>query len=111
MQRLDHGVLNIPLSKRGNIDNQIDAYKSSQAKGATVARKAAAQLLVEQRMKAKAIIAGMSDERIAAMAAKHATTTSKVLQMLKSIAYFTPAQLIKTEFPGSPVLAPQPKEK
>lgn len=29
---LDHGILNIPLSKRGNIDNQIDAYKAQKAK-------------------------------------------------------------------------------
>ena len=24
---LDHGVLNVPLAKRGNIDTQIDRYK------------------------------------------------------------------------------------
>ena len=29
---LDHGVLNVPLAKRGNIDAQIDAYKLEQAK-------------------------------------------------------------------------------
>ncbi|QUT02804.1 hypothetical protein [Proteus terrae] len=28
---LDHGVLNVPLSKRGNIDAQIDKYKAEQA--------------------------------------------------------------------------------
>ncbi|QLI96510.1 hypothetical protein H0A34_05485 [Providencia rettgeri] len=25
---LDHGILNVPLSKRGNIDAQIDKYKA-----------------------------------------------------------------------------------
>lgn len=29
---LDHGVLNVPLSKRGNIDKQIDQYKAEQSK-------------------------------------------------------------------------------
>ena len=29
---LDHGVLNIPLSKRGDIDKDIDRYKADKAK-------------------------------------------------------------------------------
>jgi hypothetical protein len=40
-QALDHGVLNIPLAKRGDIDAQIDAYKRDQAAVATITRKAA----------------------------------------------------------------------
>ncbi len=31
MNMLDHGVLNVPLSKRGNIDAQLDKYKAKQA--------------------------------------------------------------------------------
>ncbi|WP_163826862.1 hypothetical protein [Proteus vulgaris] len=31
MKMLDHGILNVPLSKRGNIDTQIDKYKAEQA--------------------------------------------------------------------------------
>lgn len=38
----DHGVLNIPLSKRGkNIDAQLDAYKREQTRVANAARKIA----------------------------------------------------------------------
>lgn len=32
MKKLDHGVLNVPLSKRGDIDRQIDKYKEEQRK-------------------------------------------------------------------------------
>jgi hypothetical protein len=32
---LDHGILNLPLAKRGNIDAQIDAYKAKLAKEET----------------------------------------------------------------------------
>ncbi|MDF2434751.1 MAG: hypothetical protein JWP44_4382, partial [Mucilaginibacter sp.] len=39
---LDHGVLNVPLAKRGNIDRQIDAYKREQALMVKEERKAAA---------------------------------------------------------------------
>ncbi|MEX9792207.1 hypothetical protein [Morganella morganii] len=28
---LDHGILNVPLCKRGNIDSEIDQYKKQQA--------------------------------------------------------------------------------
>lgn len=94
---LDHGVLNVPLAKRGNIDSQIDRFKADQARADAMTRKAAAKLMAEQRIQAKAILAGMSDERIAAMAAKHRTTPSDIRQMLKSIAYFNPAQLIRAE--------------
>jgi hypothetical protein len=31
-QALDHGILNLPLAKRGDIDAQIDAYKREQVK-------------------------------------------------------------------------------
>jgi hypothetical protein len=100
MQHLDHGILNVPLSKRGNIDSQIDAYKAAQAKVAAAERKAASKLLAEQRIQAKAILAGMSDERIAAMAAKHCTTLSDIRRILRSTAYFQPALLIKAKAPS-----------
>ena len=29
---MDHGVLNVPLAKRGNIDKQIDAHKAEQSR-------------------------------------------------------------------------------
>jgi hypothetical protein len=32
MSALDHGMLNVPLAKRGNIDAQLDAYKREQVK-------------------------------------------------------------------------------
>lgn len=28
---MDHGILNIPLAKRGDIDAQIDSYKAEKA--------------------------------------------------------------------------------
>lgn len=31
MSMLDHGILNVPLSKRGNIDTPLDKYKAEQA--------------------------------------------------------------------------------
>ena len=38
---MDHGQLNIPLSKRGDIDAQLDKYKADKAKTERVEAKAA----------------------------------------------------------------------
>ena len=46
---LDHGMLNLPLAKRGNINAQLDAYKADQAG----AQKAAAKARVSSKALAK----------------------------------------------------------
>lgn len=94
---LDHGMLNVQLAKRGNIDAQIDRYLGDQAKVAARARKAASKLRAEQRVEAKKLIAGMSVVRINNMAKKLDIRPSAVRQMLKSMAYFDPAKLIASE--------------
>lgn len=39
---IDHGALNVPLSKRGNLDREIDAWKREQLAAAREDRRAAA---------------------------------------------------------------------
>lgn len=48
---IDHGMLNLPLAKRGCIDAQIDAYKAQKARNA----KAEAKALHEARQQARAL--------------------------------------------------------
>jgi hypothetical protein len=52
---LDHGILNLPLAKRGNIDAQIDAYKKRQAADARWARRQAARKYEAARKAARAL--------------------------------------------------------
>lgn len=94
---LDHGLLNIPLAKRGDIDAQIDRYKASKAQEAAVARKAATKLLEEHRKTAKAIVAAMTPERVAELAKKCNTTPAEVRRIMKSNAHWTPNFVILTE--------------
>ena len=94
---LDHGILNIPLAKRGDIDSQIDKYKANKAREEKTARRAASKLLAAQRLEAKRILDAMTPERVAELAAKTKSTTSSVRRMLKSVAYFEPAKFIKAE--------------
>lgn len=92
---LDHGVLNVPLAKRGNIDAQIDRYKAEQAKAAKATARSKAAEIASQREEAKAFVAGLSDERIAEVAQKIGSTPSKVRKELNSLAYFDPAKVLR----------------
>ena len=96
MSPLDHGVLSMP-NRLNTIDRDLDRYKAEKAAEAKKAAKEAAKLLKEQRVQAKAILSAMTPERIAQLAANTKTTPGDVRSMLKSIAYFEPARLIKTE--------------
>ena len=49
----DHGVLNLPLSQRGDIDRQIDAHKAALKRDA----KAERQQFIADRAAAKAAVA------------------------------------------------------
>lgn len=91
---LDHGVLNVPLAKRGNIDAQIDKWKADQAKAAKAKAKDAAIHKAALRVQADAVLASMSQEQLARIAAKSKLTVAQARKKLQSIAYWTPAQVI-----------------
>jgi hypothetical protein len=91
---MDHGELNIPLAKRGDIDRQLDAHFAKQEAAAKVVRKANAQLIREQREQAKAVLAAMPEEQLARIAAKAGITPKRAAKRLQGVAYFTPKQMI-----------------
>ena len=87
---IDHGMLNLPLAKRGCIDAQIDAYKAQKARNA----KAEAKALHEARQQARAAVVAMSDERCIAFS-KGQMTAKQARAKLLSIARFTPAAVLR----------------
>ena len=92
---LDHGVLNVPLSKRGNIDNQIDRYKREKAiakRNELDARKAEFDA---KKTKALALVAQLSGKRAKELMAKHKLTRKQLDAELKSIARTNPAALLR----------------
>lgn len=93
-QPLDHGVLNIPLSKRGDIDAELDAYKAQQAREAAVARKAAAATTKELRIAAKAAVASLTTEQLDAIAARIGSTRVQARNELRSMAHWTPGKAL-----------------
>lgn len=93
--KFDHGMLNIPLAKRGNIDAQIDAYKAGQARDARAKAKADAIETKAQRIQAKALVEAMTPEAIARVAAKVGVKPAKVRKSLMSDAHWQPAFILR----------------
>lgn len=92
---LDHGVLNVPLAKRGNIDKQIDRYKREKEiakRNELDARKAEFDA---KKTKALALIAQLSDERAKELMTKHKLTRKQLDAELKLIARTNPAAFLR----------------
>lgn len=90
MTALDHGYLNLPLAKRGNIDAQIDAYKAEKAREAKAAFRAGRQLVKQ----AREMVRSMSDARLAELGKPHKLTIIQTRKMMLSAADSRPAAVI-----------------
>lgn len=92
---LDHGTLNVPLAKRGDIDAQLDRYKADQARAAKADRKAQAVLSAVARIEAKALLAAITPERLAHLADRTGQPVPAVRRHLKSEAHWNPEFVVK----------------
>ena len=86
---IDHGMLNLPLAKRGNLNAQIDAHKAAMQREL---RQRAAQDHADRKA-ARAAVVSMSDERCIAFS-KGQMTAKQARAKLLSIARFTPASIL-----------------
>lgn len=91
----DHGELNVPLHKRGDIDAQIDKYKADQAKAEKAERTSRAATLKTNRADAKAAVAALPDQRITELMAKFCLTRVNLLRRLNSIAHWQPDVILR----------------
>lgn len=91
---LDHGVLNVPLAKRGDIDRQLDAFKAEQARAASAKRKADAAHTAELRKQAKALVAATTPEQWKTIGARINESAASTRRIFKSQAHWGPANVI-----------------
>lgn len=92
---LDHGVLNTPLHKRGDIDAQIDRYKAEKRRAEAAAHKAHMAAKREKTAQAQAMVASLADQRAAELMAKFQLTRKQFEKKLRSIAYYTPDVILR----------------
>jgi len=91
----DHGVLNVPLNKRGNIDAQIDAYKRDKAREERQLCKALAYETKCLRERAKAVVSGLSDERIEQGSKTAGMTKTQFRKRIMSDAHWQPNRILR----------------
>lgn len=94
---LDHGMLNLPLAKRGNIDAQLDAYKAKRAAEAKAAHKLATAEFKVQKVAAKAALAALltMPDLLDQKAAVAKATRKELISAITSWSKWEPAKLLK----------------
>jgi hypothetical protein len=90
----DHGLLNLPLAKRGDIDSQIDAWKREQAAAKVAIARANTARLKELRPIAKSLVANLPASTLNAMAIKAGASVAQTRKRLQSEAHWNPARVI-----------------
>lgn len=92
---MDHGILNTSLKSRGNIDNQIDAYKATIAAEKRTKAKADRAALVANQKTAKDLLASVSEDRMAALAERVKQPVASLRKHLASESHWNPTMIIK----------------
>lgn len=90
----DHGILNVPLAKRGNIDKQIDAYKREVAAAKVKIASDHSAKLRELRPQAKALVEAIPSDRLSAIAIRAGCSPAAARKRLLSDAHWQPARVI-----------------
>jgi hypothetical protein len=88
---MDHGLLNLPLSKRGNINAEIDRYKATEAK----ARRDRQRLTTQQRKAASAALNNASDASLQSLAGKLGLTVAATRRKLHSECISSPQLVLR----------------
>lgn len=91
---MDHGVLNIPLSKRGNIDAQIDRYKAEQVAASRAGAKNRAAETQKLRQEARALFARVTADRVLELATRCSVTAAEMRKKLRSDCHWQPRLVI-----------------
>jgi Ni/Co efflux regulator RcnB len=93
--QLDHGLLNLPLSKRGDIDQQIDAFKAREVVAAKKARKQNAERVAIERLLAKALVEKTTDAEWQRLSQKTSQPLVAVKKYVTSQAHWQPGFVIR----------------
>lgn len=92
---LDHGVLNVPLSKRGNIDKQIDQYKVEQSKLEKEKNDIKKMNHLDDQKIAKPAFESLTKDDFQNYANRAGIKLSEAKSELKSMAHWQPKKAVK----------------
>lgn len=92
---LDHGIINVPLHKRYNMDKEIRDAKARQASALAAEEKARITSDKASRAQAKALLEAMTAEQLSALASRWDLTSAAARKRLKHKAHFLPESVIE----------------
>jgi hypothetical protein len=92
---MDHGVLNVPLAKRGDVDKQIDRYKEDVAKAAKAKARDDATVKSDLVVSAKAHVEQLTEQRISELAKRFGKTSKQTKKWLLAQAFWQPSIILK----------------
>lgn len=93
-QSLDHGTLNIPLSRRGDIDAQIDAYKAQQAAETRRTQADGRKQMAAERKAAQALFQAHKGTILTKGMEKTGKSRAEVLDAYKGLLWAHPAKML-----------------
>lgn len=93
--KADGAIVNIPLSKRGNIDMQIDRYKADQGKQRRAEHKAWREQKAPLIAEARRLFDSAPESAFAELAERNGKTAKQVRASLKSYVRARPEMIIK----------------
>lgn len=94
---MDHGVLNLPLDRRGggSLDAQIDRHVAADRRSTAARLKAARVRYRDALALAKAAIANVSDARMADLGRAHGLTVAQTRAQFVAAAVINPERVAK----------------
>ncbi|MCE7031753.1 hypothetical protein LY625_03825 [Lysobacter sp. GX 14042] len=98
MGSFDHGILNVPLRKRGNIDAEIDRYKAQQAREAKSLAREQHKKWQARQERIRAVnerIKALTDEQVTALAPVLGVHRRSVRKQLRWNASINPSAVAK----------------
>lgn len=93
--KADRAIVNIPLSKRGDIDAQIDRYKADQEKQKRADHKAWKEAKAPLIAEARRLFDSAPESAFAELAERNGKTAKQVRASLKSYVRARPEMIIK----------------
>lgn len=91
----DPAIVNLPLSARGDIDRQLDAYKRDQAAASRAAIKASNAERKADGLIAKELVRNIAADKLQRIADKAGITVAAARKNLMSDAHWNPALIIR----------------
>ena len=92
---LDHGVLNVPLSKRGNIDAQIDRHMAAQRRESEAIARETRKAFAEAKAEAIELIGRLTESHVERLAVKFRCQVRSVRKRLTSHAGVNPSLVLR----------------